>query len=195
MTDKWNEKSHQQVTYFLNASWLICWFTVILWHIERKWLLKKNLATILPLKFKLSGKFQRFNATDGNIEMTKSSRISTKFQLKWKILKHFTSPKQRSAWRKLFSPLPDKSFLCLWNKDFRTEIYRNIQTFAFQVPRACSSWASRNSAEQMFFLISTRKMFLTVLPQYIFYVEWVGVRKMSEAFWAKLHFKMSDLFC
>ena len=36
------------------------------------------------------------------------------------------------------------------------KIYRNIQTFTFQVLRECSSWAFRNSAVQMFFLTPTR---------------------------------------
>ena len=36
---------------------LICCFIVIFLYIERKWLLKRNLATILPLKSKLSEKF------------------------------------------------------------------------------------------------------------------------------------------
>ena len=35
----------------------------------------KNLATILLLKSKLSGKFQRFNAIDRSIEMLKNSWI------------------------------------------------------------------------------------------------------------------------
>ena len=48
-------------------------------HIESKWLLKRNLATILLLKSKLSGNFQRFNAIDWSIEMLKISWISTKF--------------------------------------------------------------------------------------------------------------------
>ena len=39
---------------------------------ERKLLLKRNLATILPLKSKLSGKFQSFNAIDGSIKMLKN---------------------------------------------------------------------------------------------------------------------------
>ena len=39
----------------------------------------RNLATILPLKSKLSGKFQRFNAIDGNMEMLKNSLISKNF--------------------------------------------------------------------------------------------------------------------
>ena len=40
---------------------------------ERKWLLKRNLTIILPLKSKFSGKCQRFNAIDGIIEMLKNS--------------------------------------------------------------------------------------------------------------------------
>ena len=31
----------------------------------------RNLATLLPLKSKLSGKFERFNAIDGSIKMLK----------------------------------------------------------------------------------------------------------------------------
>ena len=37
---------------------------------------------------------------------------------------------------------------------------------------------------------------LTVLREYIiFNVKWVGIRKMSEIFWAKLYCKMSDIIC
>ena len=49
------------------------------------------------------------------------------------------------------NPLPsDKIFLRLWSKNVLTEIYINIQTFAFEVLQECSSWASRNGAVQMF---------------------------------------------
>ena len=69
------------------------------------------------------------------------------------------------------------------------EIYRNIQTPAFQI--LSSSWASRNGAVQMFFLTPTRNMFLAVLGEYIFYnVELVYAHKMSEVFQAKLYCKM-----
>ena len=51
----------------------ICYFIVILFHIEKKWLPMINLATILPLKSKFSGKLQRFNATDTSIEMQECS--------------------------------------------------------------------------------------------------------------------------
>ena len=55
----------------------------------------RNLATILPLKSKLSGKFERFNAIGGSIEMLKNSWIS-KFSIKMKIFSE--SPKE------IFSP-------------------------------------------------------------------------------------------
>ena len=95
-------------------------------------------------------------------------------------------PKQRAALRKLFSlpqsptqPPSDKILLPLWNKNFLTEIYRNIQTFAFKVLQEHSSLASRNDAAQMFFLTPNRNMlagifvkserFLTMLREYIIF--------------------------
>ena len=126
---------------FWMAPWLICCFTFLL-HIEWKWLLQRNLVTILPLTSKLSAEFQSFNAIDGDIEMLKVVEFP-KTSFKMKNLEHFTSPKQRSARRKLLSPPSDKSFLRLWDKSFRTEIYSNIQIFAFQVLRECSYWTSK----------------------------------------------------
>ena len=52
------------------------------------WHLVRNLATTLPLKSKLSGKSQRFNAIDGSIEMLKNSWIS-KIWIKIKNCKTF----------------------------------------------------------------------------------------------------------
>ena len=46
---------------------------------------------------------------------------------------------------------PSTQPLRLWNKNFLTEIYRNIRTFAFKVLQMCSSWASRNGAVQTIF--------------------------------------------
>ena len=86
--DEWDEKCN----YACNIHLL---FNVILLYIERKWLLMRNLATILPLKSKLSGKFERFNAIGGSIEMLKNSWIS-KFSIKMKIFSE--SPKE------IFSP-------------------------------------------------------------------------------------------
>ena len=87
-----------------------------------------------------------------------------KFQLKWKIVKHFTRPKQRAALRKLFSlyqpPIPpDEILLNLWNKNFLREIYKNIQTFAFKVLQESSYWPSGNGVVQIIFLTPNRNIF------------------------------------
>ena len=137
--------------------------------------------------------------------------------MKWKIVykKHYTRPKQRAALRNLssFNHLPSfpkthsppgKIFLRLWNKNFPTVIYRNIQTYAFKVLQEYISWASRNGAVQMFFLTPNRNMFtskfvksercLAVLREhFIFNVTRVDVHKMSEVFCVKLNCKMSDI--
>ena len=63
-------------------------FFVILFYSERKWLLLRNLATILPLKRKLSGKFQRFNAINRSIKMLKVIEFS-KISVKMKNFKTF----------------------------------------------------------------------------------------------------------
>ena len=64
MWQSWMRKNAtKQVTLWMTPC-LTCYFIAILFYIERKWLLTRNLATILPLKSKLSEKFQRFNAID-----------------------------------------------------------------------------------------------------------------------------------
>ena len=55
---------------------LMCCFIVILLDIKR------NLATISHLLFKLSGKFRRFSATNGSIKMPKKQLNFQKLQLK-----------------------------------------------------------------------------------------------------------------
>ena len=126
----------------------------------------KSLATILPLKSKLSGKFQRCNV----IEIVEFPKMSIKI----KTFKTFCESQTTIHLKKIIRnrlpppPLPDKSFLRLWYKSFQTLIYGNIETFAFQVLRECSSLAPRNGAVQMFFLTPARNMFLAVLWDYIF---------------------------
>ena len=89
------------------------------------------------------------------------------------------------------SPPSNKILLRLWNKHFLTEIYRNIQTFAFKVPQECSSWVSINEAMQMSFMTPNRNMsagkflkserFLAALWDHIiFNVKRVEVHKMNE---------------
>ena len=75
-------------------------------------------------------------------------------------------------------PPSDKTLLRLWNKNFLTEIYKNITTFSLsKCLKNAGSWASRNGSVQMFFLAANRNMcagifakserFLAVLPEHI----------------------------
>ena len=80
-----------------------------------------------------------------------------------KSCKIFYETQTASRLQEIIQPSPnpppsDKMLLRLWKKNFRTEIYRYIQTFAFKVLQKCSSWASRNGAVQMFSLIPSRNM-------------------------------------
>ena len=143
---------------FWMVSRLICYLNFILFFIERKWLFMRNLATILLLKSKLSRKFQRFNAIDGSIKMLKKKLNFKKLHLNWKIVKHFLRAKQPNYSASPNPQPPDKPLLGLWNKNFPTRIYRNIQTFAIKVLQQWGSWASRNGAVQMFLLTPNRTM-------------------------------------
>ena len=134
-----------------------------------------------------------------------------KISIKMKNCKTSYKVHTASLLRKLFSLVPthppsDIILLRLWNKNFLTEIYRNMQTFAFKVLQKCSSWASRNDAVQMFFLTPSRNIFagkflmserfLTVLREHvIFNANWVEVRRISDVFRSKLYCKMRNLFC
>ena len=177
---------------------LICFFIVGFFYIERKWLLMRSLATILPLKSKLSTKFQRFNTLD-------------RFYIKMKNCKTLYEVQTASRLKEIFQPppthpSPDKILLCLWNKNIIKETYRKMQAFTFKVFQECGSWASRNDAVQMLFLTPNRNMLagkfvksdrvLTVLlEQFVVNVKLVEVSKVSGVFWVKLYCKMSDLFC
>ena len=99
-------------------------------------LLMRNLAMILPLTLdsKLSGKFERFNAIDGNIEMLKNGWIFKKLQLKWKIEKEVHETQTLSKSKEIILPPtipapPDEILLRLWNKNVLNQIYRNIQKY------------------------------------------------------------------
>ena len=60
---------------FWMAPCLFCYFIVILFYIERKRFLLRNLGTILPFKSNLWGKFHCFNAIDGSIKMLINSGV------------------------------------------------------------------------------------------------------------------------
>ena len=74
----------------------------------------RNLAAILPLRSKW---FEKFDGIDTSIKILKQLNFP-KSQLKRKTVKHFARPKQRAAFRKLFSlppsnTSPDKTLLRL----------------------------------------------------------------------------------
>ena len=120
----------------------------MLFYIKRKWLLMRNLATILLLMSKFSGKNQRFTAIDRSVEMLKNRWISKNVI---QLINLSTPPSTY--------PPPDKILLRLWNKNFLAEIYRNIQTFAFKVLQEYDAWASKNGAVQMLFLTPNTNIF------------------------------------
>ena len=81
----------------------ICYFIVILFCIERKWLLMRNLTRILPLKSKSSGKSQCFNAIDGSIKMLRNRWIYKNFNL-MKSCKTFYEAKKTSRINEIIQP-------------------------------------------------------------------------------------------
>ena len=80
-------------------------FLVILFYIERKSLLMRNVAPILPLKSKLSGKFQRFNAIYRSIEMLKIVEFS-KISIKMKNYKIFCKSQTAKRLKKFVQSPP-----------------------------------------------------------------------------------------
>ena len=169
----------------------------------------RNLAIILPLKFKLSGKFQYFNAINGSIEMLKNSWISKKFELNENLKNKSTTPKQRASLRKSsrFPPSPPhqiKSYYIFGTKIFLfryTEIYKHLLSKCFKnavlgcqkmVQRKCSSDTKQKHV--CWKICTVIKVFGRVRKYIIFNVKWVEVLKMSEAFWANSYCKISDLY-
>ena len=80
-------------------------FFVILLYIERKWLLMRNVALILPLKSKLSGKFQRFNAINRSIKMLKIVEFS-KISIEMKSCKTFCKAQTANRLKKYIQSPP-----------------------------------------------------------------------------------------
>ena len=179
------------------APCLICYFTVILFYIERKWLLEK-FSHYPNFEVQILWKISALQYYCWKYRSTEKLLNFEKFHIIWKIVKHFTRPKQRAALRKLFSLSParippDKILLRLCNKHFLREIYKNIQTFALKVLHESSSWVSGNGPVQMFFVTPKRKNFArkfvkwekllaVFLEHIIFNLKGVEICKMSEVF-------------
>ena len=119
---------------FWMAPCLICYSIVILFYIERKWLLIRNLATILPLKSKLSGKLQCFNAIDGSIKCWKILEF-IKISIKMKNCKTFYEAQTASCFKEVTEPPPIPNPVHLSDKIFLrryTEIYRHLLSKCFK---------------------------------------------------------------
>ena len=147
---------------FWMATCLICYFIVILFYIERKWLLIRNLATILLFKSKLSVNLQRFDAIDGSIE---------NFQLKWKIVKQ-----AQNFITKIYRNMQAFAFKVVQECSSWESRKGVVQLFFL---------ASKQKMLARKFVKGDR--FLAVLREHVILnVEWVEICKMSEFFWVKI---------
>ena len=99
---------------------------------------------------------------------------------------------------------PDKILLYLWNKNFLTQIYRNIyrhllskyfKNAVIERPEAvpCNCFFGHQTAKSLQFVKSER--FLIVLREhFMFNIKWVEICKISDIFWAKMYCKTSHHF-
>ena len=123
--------------------------------------------------------------------------------MKMIISKHFTIPKVRAAWRKLFSPSPRQKLKDKAESLEQVFSNRSLQEYTdiwFSSASKCFSNAVLRRLEKVqckcFFWHQPEICFSAMLQEYICYnVEWVEVLKISQVFWAKLYCKMSYLFC
>ena len=126
---------------YLICLFFICFF-VILFYIEIKWLLMRNVASVLLLKSKLSGKFQRFNAINRCIEMLKIVEF-WKISIKIKNCKAFCKAQTANRLKKHYSvsqhptpPPPTRTNLTTSRKQFflrrYKEIYRHLLSKCFK---------------------------------------------------------------
>ena len=150
---------------FWMATCLICYFIVILFYIERKWLLMRNLATILLFKSKLSVNLQRFDAIDGSIE---------NFQLKWKIVKQ-----AQNFITKIYRNIQAFAFKVIQECSSWESRKGAVQLFFLTPKKKKKKMLARK------FVKGDR--FLAVLREHVILnVEWVEICKMSEFFWVKI---------
>ena len=110
---------------------LFVWvFFVMFFYIERNWLLMRNLVTILPLKSKLSGKYQRFNAIDRSIKMLKIIQFS-KTSIKTENCKTFYKAQTASHLKEIIQPPPYQIKPYPFLRRYK-EIYRHFLSMCFK---------------------------------------------------------------
>ena len=106
---------------FWMAPYLICYFVVILFIIERKWLFMRTLNTVLPLKSKLCGAIVVLVL---EIELSKCWKIVEfpKISIKMKNCKTFYEAQTTSRLKEIIQPLSpphsDKILQRLWRQIF-----------------------------------------------------------------------------
>ena len=108
---------------------LICFFLSYFFYIERKWLLMRSLSTVLPLKSKLSQKFQRFNTLDRFSIKTKNCKTLYEVQTASHLKEIFQSPPPQPT------PHQIKSYYVSGTKILLrryTEIYRHLLSKYFK---------------------------------------------------------------
>ena len=129
--EEWN--SILQVTYYSNgpvANLLFYCHIFIYWEQVTS---QENLATILPLKSKLSLKFQRLSANDGSIKMLKNSWIS-KNSVKMKNFTTFYEPHTTKLLRNYSNPHQIKAcYFLLFFRDSKewADMYSNCSRMQF----------------------------------------------------------------
>ena len=170
---------------FWMTPWLIYFSTLILLHIKRKRLLRRNLATIALLESKLCVKFQRFNAIDRSIEILKSNWISKNF-------KTFYEFQTTICLKKIIRPLHHVKPSCFSGAKYFgwrfTGICRYLLSNCFE-----NAALGRREMVQYKYLLwhQPETCFWLCRGSWGFYnVEWVEVRKISEVFKAKLYWKL-----
>ena len=111
---------------FWMAPFLIFYFIVILFYIERKWLLMRNLTTILPF---VSNCLEHFSASILLLKVSKYWKIVElrKISINLKNCKTFYETQMASRFKEIIQPLltripPEKIFLRLCNKNLLREI-------------------------------------------------------------------------
>ena len=162
---EWGEKPHYQMTYFLNGPMfnLLLFYHFLLYRKKR--LLMSNLATILRLKSKLSGKFQHFNTTDRSIKIVKKIVEFSKISIKMKNCKTFCQVQTASHVKEIIQPPPPHltpyqikpyyvSGTNIFFKRYK-EIYRHLLS-------KCFKNASRHGTVQIFFWFQTKICLLKI---------------------------------
>ena len=132
---EWNGMKNTiiQVTYFRNSPMtnlliylykFTCFFIVIFLHIEKKWLLRRNLAVILPLN---PNCLESFSVTMLLMKVSKYWKIVElpKISIKMKIFKTFYGVQTASCIKKIVQPRPPSQIFSGIRAKARIFLFKN----------------------------------------------------------------------